>query len=196
MVAPLAGTVTVTDSLSVMNCGSISVLSDTPITTLSLRLAANHSYAGDLRLQLSAPDGTALTLMSLPGMPGSGYSGRLSASYPITFADGAPYSAEQMGQPGLIVCGGDGRCRYAPAPNGDPYSDVGAFSAFVGKSATGDWQICIADHYPADVGSITSAELLINCDGAATTATPTASPTPTPTATPVQTLYYFPRVMR
>ena len=61
-----------------------------PITTLALRVAANHTKVGNLRLQLRAPDGTALTLMSLPGMPGSGYSGRLSASYPITFADGAP----------------------------------------------------------------------------------------------------------
>ena len=192
MLAPLAGTVAVTDSLGVMNCGSISVLSDTPIATLSLRLAANHTYAGDLRLQLRAPDGTALTLMSLPGMPGSGYSGRLSASYPITFADGAPYSAEQMGQAVSFVCGSDGRCRYSPAPDGDPYSDVGAFSAFVGGSAMGTWQICLADHYPADIGSITSAALLINCDGGAPTATPTA----TATAVPVQLIYYFPRVAR
>jgi hypothetical protein len=128
-------------------------------------LAANHTYAGDLRLQLRAPDGTALTLMSLPGMPGSGYSGRLSASYPLTFADGAPYSAEQMGVSGAFVCGSDGRCRYSPAPDGDPYSDVGAFSAFVGCSAMGTCQICLADHYPADIGSIPSAALLINCDG-------------------------------
>ncbi|MEO6061786.1 MAG: M14 family zinc carboxypeptidase, partial [Thermoflexales bacterium] len=204
MLAPLLGTLAITDSLGVMNCGSITVLADTSITTLSLRLAANHTYVGDLRLQLRAPDGTALTLMSLPGMPGPGYSGKLSASYPITFADGAPYPAEQMGQGGPLVCGSDGFCRFSPAPDGDPYSDVGAFAAFVGSSATGAWQVCIADHYPADTGSITSAALLINCDGAAPTPTgtptptATASSTPTVTATPMpaQLLYYFPRVTR
>jgi subtilisin-like proprotein convertase family protein len=209
-VAPLAATVAVTDSLGAMNCGSINVLSDTPITTLSLRLAANHTYVGDLRLQLRGPDGTGLTLMSLPGMPGSGYSGKLSASYPITFADGAPFSAEQMGQGGGFVCGSDGRCSYSPAPDGDPYSDVSAFSAFVGRAATGVWQICIADHYPADTGGITSAELQIGCDGIAPTTTPTPSPTPTATptatvtatptatatATPAQLIYFFPRVAR
>ncbi len=207
--APLAATVAVTDSLGVMNCGSINVLIDTPITTLSLRLAANHTYVGDLRLQLRGPDGTALTLMSLPGMPGSGYSADLSAAYPITFADGAPYTGEQIGQGigNTAVCA-DGRCRYSPAPDGDPYSDVGAFSAFVGSSAAGTWQICIADHYPADIGGITSATLLINCDGAALTTTPTptntptATPTPTatmsptPTATPTPLIYYFPRISK
>ncbi len=151
-----------------------------------------HPFMSDLRMQLRSPNGQTITLMNRPGYPANrdGRGVDLLASFPITFADGAPTSAEQMGATLTRVqtaCRDDQRCEFAPAPDGD--GGLTGLSGFVGQDSAGDWQFCVSDVSRNDIGTLASVELSLTCE-LPTTMTPTVTPDPlvTPTTLPTTTL--------
>lgn len=148
------------------------------VADASVRLAASHTWVGDLTLKLRSPAGTILGLMSLPGAnepadDGSTFSNtsaNLAATSPITFVDGAATSAEAMGA-GLgssaVVCVAAGSpCEYAPAP-GSIAQPPSSFAGFVGESAEGVWTLCAGDSENFDTGSLTAVTLNLELGAAA-----------------------------
>jgi len=140
------------------------------ITDMSATVAIDHTWIGDLVIKVVAPDNTVLTLMSRPGFAETaddgtgccGDSSDLSAAAPVTFANGAATSAEDMGATiagNQVVCTDDGLCDYAPAPGAGPGTD---FSDFIGMDATGTWQICVGDSVAADTGQIDETVSTLN----------------------------------
>ena len=88
-----------------------------------------------------------------------------------------------------VICRDDGRCVYLPNPDGDVSSTLYSLAGFAGESSIGDWQVCLSDLYPKDVGTLASAQLDLTCSAAPAqaalpeieaTVTPTVMVTPTP----------------
>jgi len=158
------------------------------VTTVSVRVAMSHTWVNDLRLSIWSPSGAKLTLLNRPGTGST--SADLLATYPITYADGAPSDAETMGSGlsnGQGVCRDDARCAYRPNPDGDAGS-LASFAGYVGLGATGNWQFCAADLVASDIGRVNTVTLAL-ADGCLvpSTATPTATASPTLTLTPTAT---------
>jgi subtilisin-like proprotein convertase family protein len=151
------------------------------ITDLNAEITMEHTWIGDLTYKVVAPDNTTLTLMSRPGFAepaddGSdccGDSSDLQLADTLTFRDGGATSAELMGSTIIgtqFVCGDDGLCEYAPAPDTGPGT---SFADFVGLQAAGNWQVCVGDSGLGDSGNLCSANLNFTIAiGAIATSTP------------------------
>jgi subtilisin-like proprotein convertase family protein len=142
------------------------------VRRVAVRLAIAHTWIGDLVIKVQSPSGTLVTLMSIPGMleasdngtSVSGDSSNLSASFPIRFEDGAPKSAENMGNTILNaqnVCEHDLACTYDPN-NGA--ATAGKLAAFNGQSMLGTWRLLAGDSALGDFGTINEFTLIIVTD--------------------------------
>ena len=177
------------DNTPGMTCVDLPVNQAAFVTAAKLRVGMAHTFIGDLRMQLRSPDGTLLTLLNRPGMPGlvSGDNANLLSSFPITFASNSTFGAEQMGNASTLttwtVCRDDGRCSYRPAPDGDAESNLDELSEFAGQSSAGTWQLCVSDNYKDDLGTLNTVSLDLTC-AATGPITPTPIPSPTPSPTP------------
>ncbi len=164
------------------------------VNALALRLDISHTYISDLKIQLRSPNSTTLTLLNRPGIPATrfGDSSDLRAEHGIIFSDAATVDAERMGNTlggTAVICRDDGRCSYVPNPDGDAFSTIYSLAGFAGEMSAGDWQVCISDVYPKDIGMLTSARLDLVCSAAPVLAAlPPELPTTTPTALPTLTL--------
>ncbi|MFT3770324.1 MAG: proprotein convertase P-domain-containing protein [Minicystis sp.] len=135
-----------------------------------MKVGIDHPSCGDLVIKLVSPKGTVSTMMNRPGLDevvdkyneANGNIVDLSATYPITFDDGAPADAEQMGK-GLgtsaTVCKDDQRCTYHPNPGSGP-GKMG-LADFNGESPAGDWRVCLADGDDNDMGKLQTATLTV-----------------------------------
>ena len=86
----------------------------------------------------------------------------LVAGYPITFATGAPTSAEDMAATlnGLgVVCRDDALCTFAPSAGA---AAPGNLTTFNGKVAAGTWKFCVGDSGRDDTGTINKVTLNIS----------------------------------
>src|SRR3989339_192610 len=80
---------------------SFSIGDDYNITDLDVVLSINHTYLGDLKIVLTGPGSTSVTLFDRPGVPAIsafGRSANFSADFPIVFDDGGSINAEQIGE--------------------------------------------------------------------------------------------------
>lgn len=136
---------------------------------ITVELNVTHTYVGDLVIKLEAPDGTIIGLMSRPGFTepaddGSACCGNpanLVSSTPVTFMDGAPDSAENMGSNLIPVVGDDGVVTFAPAPGSiGGFPDFASFAAVV-TDINGTWLLHIGDSGGLDQGNINSVTLNI-----------------------------------
>ena len=162
------------------------------VKDVRVRVGMTHPFVSDLQMQLRSPQGATITVMNRPGYPANrdGRGVDLLASYPITFADGLPTSAEQIGATLTRVqtaCRDDQRCEFAPAPDGA--GGLANLGGFIGQDSAGQWQLCVSDVSRNDIGTLSSVELNLTCEspvgptptpGTATPATPTSTPVPTP----------------
>jgi subtilisin-like proprotein convertase family protein len=195
----VAPNVTVPDNTATPTCVDVVVADDGTVLSGTLRLAMDHTYISDLKVQLISPRGNALTLLNRPGIPATSFgdSSNLLSSYPITFTSAGVMSAELMGNTiggTSVVCKDDKRCTFVPAPNGDTSSNLSSFGGFAGEGSSGTWKLCVSDLYRNDVGTLKGVTLDLVCEpptqpdesGIATpdpNETPTAVPTPTETPT-------------
>ncbi len=183
------------DNRAEPTCFTLPVTRTGIVSALSLRLGISHTYVSDLKIQLRSPHSTTLTLVNRPGIPATrfGDSSDLRAASIITFSDSATANGEQMGNTiggTAVICRDDGRCVYLPNPDGDVSSTLYSLAGFAGESSIGDWQVCLSDLYPKDVGTLASAQLDLTCSAAPAqaalpeieaTVTPTVMVIPTPT---------------
>jgi subtilisin-like proprotein convertase family protein len=139
------------------------------VDSVKVLLAASHTFIGDLVLKVVSPSNTVVTLMSRPGVVEAtddgvttgGDSSNLALGFPLSFVDGGPKSAEDMGNTlanGDVVCEDDAACVYAPAAGA---ATAGTLGAFVGQSAAGTWRVCAGDGLTSDTGSIDFVRLSV-----------------------------------
>ncbi|MDG1332784.1 MAG: PKD domain-containing protein [Crocinitomicaceae bacterium] len=154
-------------------------------------ITMEHSYLGDLELEIECPNGQTATLHAYPGGGGT-YLGSPNDPGPGGPGTGWEYCFD-MTSPTLLVNGG-------LTPSGDPvgnaitagsYLPVDNFTNLIGCPLNGDWTINITDNLAADDGYIFGWNMGFNSAivPAATTYTPAvvsegwqADPTITATA--------------
>jgi subtilisin-like proprotein convertase family protein len=140
------------------------------ITAVTVTADISHTWLGDLTIKLVSPAATTVTLLSRAdynesgdnGQGTSGESSNLVAGYPITFATGAPTSAENMGitiSNGSAVCRDDALCTFAPSAGA---AAAGNLTTFNGQVAAGTWKFCVGDGGLDDTGVINKVTLNIS----------------------------------
>lgn len=145
------------------------------VEDVSLDLAVNHTWIGDLVVKVQSPMGTTVTVQSRAGYAepaddGTGCCGdssNLVETSPLAYSDGGVTSAEDMGNTILdagVACQDDGFCDYFGVPDSGP--GVG-FADFIGEEGAGDWSICVGDSVGADTGDINPGGTVLNITQAA-----------------------------
>jgi von Willebrand factor A domain-containing protein 7 len=136
-------------------------------TTLSnaTTVGLNHSWVGDLRITLTSPQGTTVTLLNRPGGAGFGSDGNNFCQ--TVFDDD-----------------GDGRpiqnISFSDAPHTGKFTPASPLRAFDGENPNGTWTLKVSDHEGGDTGSVRAFSLLIT--GTACDLTPSADSAPPITA--------------
>lgn len=114
-----------------------------------------HSYVGDLRMVLTSPSGTSVTLMDRPG-PGTFGSSADNFSN-VVLADEAPAGIDTIGNAGPVTG------RWAPTQ---------PLAAFDGEPAAGTWTLRVSDLEGGDTGTLQQWGLVggFDCSTSAATA--------------------------
>lgn len=107
----------------------------------STTVGLNHTWVGDLIVNLTSPGGTTLTLMNRPG--GGGNSGNNFCQ--TVLDDGAATSIQS------ITSGG--------APWTGPFRPANPLSSFVGENANGTWVLNVSDRAGLDTGAVRAFSL-------------------------------------
>ncbi len=115
---------------------------------LSVEVAIDHTWVGDLTLRLTAPDATVITLVDQPGIPASFVGSDLDRAHPLWFHDAYAMPSWRMG----IDCDSDeviGEfCTTEHAPS-DPIA--GVLGNFFGP-----WKLEVTDGIPGYPGTLAS----------------------------------------
>jgi len=125
-------------------------------TVLSVSVSAlniTHTFNGDLRIRLIAPDLTTVTLSAKRGVSSNGFSG-------VVFDDLAPTPVSAMSTAAIVITGS--------------FSPDQPLATFKGVTAFGNWTLFIVDDGSGDFGTL---------DGWSLNVLTTAGPTPTPLMT-------------
>lgn len=120
---------------STITVGQAITLSD-----LEVAVAINHTWVGDVRVTLTSPGGTTVTLLDRPGVPSSTF-GCSNDNMNVIFSDAASVNPETS-------CPGT-----TPWLSG-PVLPTSALSAFDGQSTLGTWTLNVSDNGGGDTGSI------------------------------------------
>ncbi len=121
------------------------------VNGLTLDLQITHTWVGDLKATLTAPDGTTFVqLFDRPGVPpGAGCSGD---DLDVSFDDSAVQTSADF----------ENTCNDLPAISG-VFQSIDPLSTFNGLDAQGDWTLKVSDHAGVDLGYIDAWSL--NFDG-------------------------------
>src|SRR5690606_22987220 len=117
--------------------------------------AIHHTWVGDVRIRLTGPDGTAVTLLDRPGAapgPLTQY-GCNNNDFVAVFSDGEP---DPWG-----VCDNEGD--YGGTDEPWPVTraaPVDPLSVFNGKNVHGTWTLTVSDNATGDTGEILDWELV------------------------------------
>lgn len=114
-------------------------------TSLAVRVELLHSYVGDLRLTLRAPDGREVLLLDRPSDPGGGNCG--DDDMEVLFTDDSGFDAESH-------CAGS-----TPWLVGDAFP-VEPLATLAGSQVLGTWTLVVEDAAEADEGTIEWWELV------------------------------------
>ncbi len=128
-------------------------------TDVAVSMTVSHTWVGDLRAVLRAPNGTAHTIFESTGSAtGAGDDSNLVGPYVFNDAATGNWWTAAAGVPGT-----------SPIPAGSyrTSSDTGALtvmtSAFSGiPTSNGTWTLTFADRCPADVGTVSAANLTVD----------------------------------
>lgn len=142
------------DSTGVADAQTLSGLTGTLGSTTNLvgvLLNVSHTWVGDVRLRLTAPNGTQITLMDRPGVPASTFG-----------CDGDDLDFEIIRGTGNDV---ENVCSNAPAISGSYTAangqDLNAIN-IAGGSPNGTWTLDAADFATPDPGTINSWSLIFS----------------------------------
>jgi subtilisin-like proprotein convertase family protein len=129
--------------LSITDISAIGQIVDVRINGLNIQ----HTWVGDVIVQLASPIGTIITLVDRPGVPGDVF-GCDGDNILLNLYDGAPNSANDLEE----------ACSNLPALAGD-YEPVNPFAVFANEQATGTWTLIVTDAVNSDGGSLISWQL-------------------------------------
>ncbi|MCY1004698.1 hypothetical protein OV079_03755 [Nannocystis pusilla] len=163
-------------SLASMACAVLVVPDDAIdfVAAVTLTVAADHTFVGDLVIKLQGPDGTVSTILSRPGLVEGvdgqgdccGDNANLSPSTPLTFKNGGATDAEQIGaavpDTSGIVCVDEQppiACEFHPNPGAGPGMDL---DDFLGLTAKGTWRVCVGDAGGGDSGTLHGITLVVD----------------------------------
>lgn len=119
------------------------------VADVDIGVYATHTYRGDIRLTLQAPDGTRVQIVD--GNP-NGLSGD---NFNVRLDDGA---AQLVNTDSATAA----HSTTAPPPFANIFSPNSPLSAFAGRNSQGTWRLEICDVFPAqDNGSFRFAELYL-----------------------------------
>jgi subtilisin-like proprotein convertase family protein len=137
-------------------CQNIVMTANANIIDVKFSFAMDHTWIGDVKIDLIHPDSTVVTLVDSPGGGFYGDNSWFSAAYPLTLVDSAPTDAENMGATigfGAVVCQDDLICSFNPHL-------ANTLADFVGKPIQGTWTVCFSDSYiPLDTGLLQTVTL-------------------------------------
>jgi subtilisin-like proprotein convertase family protein len=127
------------------------------VTDLSVDLAIEHTWVGDLIIELRGPNGEVLNLVDRPGRPlgtfGDSSNAAATAEGTISFDDNAAsgVNAEDMGATIFgdeVICLDDGICNYFPNDQSTFFSDI------IGGDPNGEWNLFVSDNGGGDTGFV------------------------------------------
>lgn len=116
----------------------------TPISFMTVALTIEHTWVGDLRLTLTSPEGTEVTLVDRIGAEGGGF-GCNGDNYDLIFSDGATNTYQDL----AATCGD------LPAASGT-YQPLEALATFNGENPEGTWILTVYDEAGGDGGQLTN----------------------------------------
>ena len=137
------------------------------VTFVEIDLMLDHTWVGDLAVVLRSPGGLELQVVARPGSAAAdeqteapfGDGSNLNSANPITFADGAGTSAEDLG---AGIGGGSDIPAGSYYPDADGWTtDITTFAGFAGAQADGLWTIQVGDYAAADTGTLESWVLTV-----------------------------------
>ncbi len=116
------------------------------ISDVNIGVALRHTYRSDLRIILTAPSGTSVTLMDATAGDGDNLSD--------LFDDSASTSITSHS-----ISTNDSTA--AVPPYSHSFRPQNSLSAFNGQTSSGTWTLTICDQFAADVGTFTRSDLYI-----------------------------------
>lgn len=120
------------------------------IESLTVTVAVNHTYVGDLIYTLSH-GGETIRLMNRPGSPVGNSSDDLQSGAPLHFSDAAALAAQTIGvgcTTGPLGSVGSGCQNLAFKP-------TDSFALFFGDDVFGGWVLNVSDRANLDIGNLT-----------------------------------------
>jgi subtilisin-like proprotein convertase family protein len=161
------GAVAIPDNSPIGAVAPLTVPGSLVVGRTSVRIGSlTHTYVGDLRIQLIAPDATSVSLMSrIPNGVGTNFNNDIVNT---TFDDGA--AASIQAQSGILS-----NAVFRPST---------PLAALAGHGGNGTWTLKVVDAAPIDIGSIGAWSLTLSPVACAPPAAgPTTTTVPTTTTT-------------
>lgn len=122
------------------------------IASIRVRIVAIHPWVGDLRAILTAPDGSAVTLLDRPGIPSNGYPGPWGCG-----GDGLDVTLDDAG-----LSAAESTCPYGATPAlAGVLRPLEPLASLRGRSPTGLWRIRIEDPVLGDAGALVGGAIEI-----------------------------------
>jgi subtilisin-like proprotein convertase family protein len=140
------------------------------VTSVGVTMTVSHPFAGDVDVQLVAPDGvTAHTIFSRTGRFGTSVGDGSNLTGPYTFSDSAPPSptwweaAFAVGDDSVIGAGSFRTSTRGVQPGSSGGANTLMNPAFAGlSSGSGTWILRFRDECSGDVGTVQAATLLLD----------------------------------
>ncbi|RNC85008.1 MAG: HYR domain-containing protein [Winogradskyella sp.] len=133
---------------------------DLEVTNITVQTAINHTWTGDLSIELIAPGGETVTLFAESLNEASD----LNADFPITFTDSATTRANDIGATvgnSEAACQVDNICEYTAMGGVDAFEQLIAEINANGNSFNGDWSLTVLDLANNDTGNLVSWQINI-----------------------------------
>ena len=127
---------------------------------LSVCIAMEHSYLGDLTMTLTSPNGTTVSLHEFGGPATSQYLG-IPIDVDSDLTEGECWTYCWTSTPTFGTMDQNLSTASTSMPIGD-YSPVGSFSDFAGSSANGTWTLEVTDNLASDNGYICGWNIALN----------------------------------
>jgi subtilisin-like proprotein convertase family protein len=141
------------------------------VVDASISISANHSWVGDLRVTLIAPNGNPHTVFERTGATtagGAGFGNDLSDANPITFSDAASQSWWTVAAAGSPISGALSVRTARPGGEGvvDPAPNTSFREFLRSNPANGTWILRFEDGWAGDTGDVVGANLELITAGA------------------------------
>ncbi|MCD2259449.1 BspA family leucine-rich repeat surface protein [Psychroserpens luteolus] len=134
--------------------------SDLEVSIITVQVAIDHTWTGDLSIDLIAPGGETAVLFA----ESLSESSNLNSNFPITFTDTAGVSADDIGETienSEAACETDNICEYTAMGGVDAFAQLINAINTNGSSFNGDWTLSLRDQAGQDTGTLVSWQINI-----------------------------------